>query len=134
MSTRDDSPDTRQLHILLAEDSPLHQRHAVWLLETAGHRVSVVSNGREALDALPNDQFDVVLMDVEMPVIDGLTATRMLREQEVSDGPRMPVVAVTSSESRESCLRAGMDAFLAKPLDPELLKATLADLLQRSAA
>ncbi|MFV1967049.1 MAG: response regulator [Pirellulaceae bacterium] len=134
MSIREDVPETRHLNVLVAEDSPLHRRHTVWLLEAAGHRVIVVNNGREVLEVLPQNRFDVVLMDVEMPEIDGLTATRMIREQEDNGRPRLPIIAVTSTESQEACFSAGMDAFLPKPLEPESLKSTLENLLARTAA
>jgi CheY-like chemotaxis protein len=134
MSTPDQSPAVRNLSVLLAEDSPLHRRHSVQVLEDAGHRVTTVTNGQEALEALPHGQFDVVLMDVEMPVIDGPTATRMIRQREANRESRLPIVAVTSTNRKADCLNAGMDAFLPKPLEPELLKTTLDSLLARTAA
>ena len=133
MKVPQNTPNIRPLNILVAEDSPLHRRHTVRLLESEGHRVIVVCNGREAIDALPNGQFDVVLMDVEMPEIDGLTATRMIREHEDNGNPRVPIIAVTSTDSQEACLNAGMDAFLSKPLDANSLKSTLEHLLERTA-
>ena len=134
MKIPQNTPDMRPLSILLAEDSPLHRRHAVRLLESEGYRVIVVCNGREAFDALPSSHFDLVLMDVEMPELDGLTATRMIREREENGNPRVPIVAVTSTDSQEACLDAGMDAFLSKPLEVDSLKTTLEQLLVRTAA
>jgi CheY-like chemotaxis protein len=134
MKMPDKNPDIGPLSILVAEDSPLHRRHTVRLLESAGHQVLVVNNGREAIDALVSGRFDVLLMDVEMPEVDGLTATRMIREQENDGQPRLPIIAVTSTDRQEACLRAGMDAFLSKPLEANALRNALVHLLERTAA
>jgi CheY-like chemotaxis protein len=134
MKMPDKAPPVGPLSILVAEDSPLHRRHTLRLLESAGHQVVVVNNGREAIEAWTSGRFDVLLMDVEMPVVDGLTATRMIREQETDDRPRLPIIAVTSTDRQEACLRAGMDAFLSKPLEADALQNTLVTLLERTAA
>ena len=118
----------------MAEDSSLNQTLAVRFLEREGHAVTVVNNGREAVQALHRAEFDVVLMDVEMPEMDGLAATRSIRASESGQGSRIPIVALTSNDNREQCLRAGMDAYLSKPLNPELLNGTLGDVLSRVAA
>ena len=78
-------PATRPLAILLAEDNPINQRLAVTLLERKGHRVAVVGNGEEALQALARDRFDLVLMDIQMPVMGGFEATRLIREREAKE-------------------------------------------------
>ena len=124
----------RKLRVLLAEDSPLHQRVAQAMLERQGHCVTVASNGREVLEAVLRQQFDAVLMDIEMPEIDGLKAAQMIRKLEGDIQPRLFLIALTSTESPEECLEAGMDAFLAKPLDPGLLARILRHVAHRSVA
>ena len=120
-------PPSRRLRVLLAEDNVVNQRVAVLLLERLGHRADVVGNGEEALAALAARPYDVVFMDVQMPVMDGLEATRRLRRQlPTSRQPR--VVAMTANamaEDRERCLAAGMDDYLAKPVRREQLAAAL---------
>ena len=119
--------DARRLRVLLAEDNVVNQRVAGLLLERLGYRADVVSNGAEALEALAERPYDVVLMDVQMPVMDGLEATRRLRADLPAD--RQPrVVALTANamtEDRERCMAAGMDDYLAKPVRREELAAAL---------
>jgi PAS domain S-box-containing protein len=111
---------TRPLRILLAEDSLVNQKLAVGLLERRGHSVLVANNGREAVAALKVHPFDLVLMDVQMPEMDGFDATRALREHEAAAGrPRLPVIAMTAhamTGDRERCLAAGMDNYISKPI------------------
>jgi signal transduction histidine kinase/DNA-binding response OmpR family regulator/HPt (histidine-containing phosphotransfer) domain-containing protein len=107
------------LSVLVAEDNVVNQRLAARLLEKLGHRVTIVGNGREALDALAGARFDLVLMDVQMPVLDGLEATRLLRQRERISGERVPVVAVTAHAMKgdeERCKDAGCDGYLSKPI------------------
>jgi CheY-like chemotaxis protein len=118
----------------VAEDSLVSQKLVVCLLERQGHWVTVVSNGKEALAALERDRFDVVLMDIDMPEMDGLSATRMIRAGERRNGNRLPIVAVTSRDNRQECLNAGMDAYLPKPLKPDQLNRTLDKVSGRTAA
>jgi two-component system sensor histidine kinase/response regulator len=116
------------LHILLAEDNPVNQKLAVRLLEKRGHRMAVALNGREALSAMEKTSFDLVLMDVQMPVMDGLEATRLLREGERGSSRHQPVVAMTAlvmKGDRERCMEAGMDGYLTKPIRPAELDAVL---------
>jgi CheY-like chemotaxis protein/HPt (histidine-containing phosphotransfer) domain-containing protein len=116
------------LHILLAEDDPVNQKLRTRLLEKRGHRVELASNGREAVAALKKRRFDLVLMDVQMPEMDGLEATRLLRELEKTSGAHQPVVAMTAltmNGDRERCIAAGMDGYLAKPVRPQELDAFL---------
>lgn len=114
----------RPLRVLLAEDNPVNQRVARLLVQSWGHRVTVAGDGQRALDALAESSFDVVLMDVQMPILDGLQATRRLREREREEGGHVPVIAMTANAmrgDRESCLEAGMDDYLAKPIDAPAL-------------
>ncbi|HYM09875.1 MAG TPA: ATP-binding protein [Bryobacterales bacterium] len=118
------TPQARLLRILLAEDNLVNQVVAVRLLEKMGHRVTVAANGREALAVLERETFDAVLMDVQMPEMDGLEATAAIREREKAAGGHMPILALTAHAmkgDRERCLAAGMDHYLAKPIrDAEL--------------
>ncbi len=114
------------LHILLAEDNLVNQKLARRLLEKRGHRVEAVDCGGDAVKAVRNGLYDVVLMDVEMPEVDGLDATRQIRALERKLGRRTPIVAMTAHAmkgDRERCLAAGMDDYVSKPLRPaELFK------------
>jgi len=119
------------LRILVAEDNRINVMLATSLLGRMGHRVDTVANGREALEALARAPYDLVLMDVHMPEMDGLEATKRIRQAEAAGRRRgrLPIVALTASTlegDRQVCVDAGMDAFLAKPLDPDALRAALA--------
>ncbi|WP_343803775.1 response regulator [Marinobacterium maritimum] len=112
--------------VLLVEDNVLNQEVAVELLRQGGLAVDVASNGAQALERVSSQQYDLVLMDMQMPVMDGLTATRRLRAQK--DYKNLPIVAMTANvmaDDREACIAAGMDDYLAKPIDPEKLWAAL---------
>jgi len=112
------------LRVLVAEDNAVNQRLARGLLEKRGHRVLVASNGREALEAIAAHTFDLVLMDVQMPELDGLEATTALRANEAGHGTHLPVIALTAHAmkgDRERCLAAGMDGYLSKPIRPQEL-------------
>jgi PAS domain S-box-containing protein len=109
----------RSLRILLAEDNLVNQKLALGILQKLGHRVTVAVNGQEALQAIKQQAFDLVLMDVQMPVMDGLTATRQLRNREQATDSHLPIIAMTAHAmkgDRERCLAAGMDDYLAKPI------------------
>ncbi len=119
------------LRILLAEDGVVNQQVAVGLLGLRGHRVTVANNGREALAELERQTFDVVLMDVQMPEMDGLEATRAIRAREKECGGRMPIIAMTANAmkgDREECLTAGMDSYISKPIQAESLYAAVESL------
>jgi signal transduction histidine kinase/DNA-binding response OmpR family regulator len=123
-------PRRRPLRVLLAEDNVINQKLAVRLLEKEGHHVTVVGNGREAAAAVQTKRFDVVFMDVQMPEVDGLEATALIRKGEASaggyapDGGRVPIIAMTAHAmkgDREMCLAVGMNGYVAKPLQTEEL-------------
>ncbi len=118
-----------QLEILLVEDGIINQRVATGFLEQAGHRVSLAMNGREAVDATANQGFDVVLMDVQMPIMDGHEATAVIRERETETGEHLTIIAMTAAAmkgDRELCLQSGMDAYVSKPIDAEELFGAIA--------
>ena len=115
-------------HILLAEDNPINQKLAVILLQKAGFLVDAVENGRLALEKVKNSSYDAVLMDVQMPDMDGFDATRQIREWEKTQNRHIPIIAMTAHAlkgDRELCLDAGMDDYITKPLDPKVLFAAL---------
>jgi two-component system sensor histidine kinase/response regulator len=115
-------PTFRGNKILLVEDNPVNQRVAQRTLQNLAAEVTIANNGAEALERIAAANFDAVLMDCQMPVMDGFTATRRIREMELSRGAkRLPIIALTAnvmSEDREKCLAAGMDAHLGKPIEP----------------
>ncbi len=132
----------RALRILLAEDNPVNQKLAVRMLERQGHTVVAVGNGREALAAWAQDHFDVVLMDVQMPEMDGFEATAEIRKREVqqadTNGSRgashVPIIALTAHAMKgdeERCLGAGMDGYVSKPIRREALLETIDRLVMR---
>ena len=117
------------MRLLLAEDNPVNQKLAVTLLERWGHTVVKANNGREALEAVQRQPFDLVLMDVQMPEMDGFEATAAIREMEKGTVTHIPIVAMTAHAmkgDREHCLEKGMDGYVSKPLQP----AVLFDLLE----
>jgi PAS domain S-box-containing protein len=118
----------RRTRVLLAEDNVVNQRVAVGLLQRRGHEVTVVSTGVETLEALKTATFDVILMDVQMPVMGGFEATAVIRAAEEQTGQHLRIVAMTAhamAGDRERCLSAGMDGYLAKPIDPAALFAAV---------
>lgn len=119
------------LRILLAEDNAVNQELAVRLLEKAGHSVHVVGTGRKAIEACERGEFDLVLMDLQMPEMSGFEATRILREKQGA-GRRVPIIAMTAHAmkgDRERCLAAGMDHYVAKPINPKRLFAAIDELM-----
>jgi signal transduction histidine kinase/HPt (histidine-containing phosphotransfer) domain-containing protein len=123
--------DARKLAVLLVEDNSVNRRLAEIVLTRRGHSVIAVDNGGAALEALQQRRFDLVLMDVQMPGMDGIETTRAIRESEERGGARVPIIALTAhamAADRERCLSAGMDGYLVKPITP----AALLDAVERA--
>jgi PAS domain S-box-containing protein len=131
-------PTFRGNKILLVEDNPINQRVAQRTLQNLAAEVTIANNGAEALERIAASDFDAVLMDCQMPVMDGFTATRRIRELERSrGGRRLPIIALTAnvmSEDRDNCLAAGMDAHLGKPIEPAQIIEALSRFLKAAAA
>jgi len=128
--------DPFPLRILVVEDNLVNQKLAVKFLERRGHTVSVAENGRLAVQAFNREPYDIILMDVQMPEMNGFEATTAIREQERAGGGHIPIVALTASAMKgdsERCLRAGMDAYLAKPIRPGELYGVI-DLVRKGVA
>lgn len=126
-----EAQDGRSLRVLLAEDNAINQCLTVRLLEKRGHTVTVVQDGAEALAAMRRQTFDVILMDVQMPHMDGLETTLAIRAREQDTATRVPIVAMTAHAmqgDRERCLAAGMDGYVTKPLHPTDLFEVIARL------
>ena len=120
------------LRLLLAEDNVVNQKVAVRFLQKYNFEVTVVSNGAEALEALSNDRYDLILMDVQMPIMDGLEAVQHLRKREATTGGHIPVIAMTAHAmqgDRERCLAVGMDGYVSKPFKAHELLAEITALL-----
>jgi CheY-like chemotaxis protein len=120
------------LRILLVEDNPINQMVARRMLEKKGYDVAVAENGKEALRALDGQAFDAVLMDVQMPEMDGLEAAAAIRAREQGTDRRLPIIALTAhamNGDRERCLAAGMDGYVTKPVTSPVLLKALADVL-----
>ncbi len=129
------TPERRRLHILLAEDNPINQKLAVSLLSREGHQVDVVGDGEAALAATDAGRYDLVLMDMQMPVLDGVAATRAIRAREPA-GVHLPIVALTANayeDDRDACLDAGMDGFISKPFKRAELMAAIDHALGQAA-
>ena len=125
------APDALKLKILLAEDNVVNQRVAQRVLEKAGYSVVVVDNGRKAVDEFYSQHFDLILMDVQMPEMDGFEATEAIREREDWSVQRTPIIALTAhamSGDRERCLEHGMDGYVQKPIDSAEMLSTIARL------
>ena len=125
-----DVAPARRLRVLVAEDNLVNQEIAIATLENAGHHVDVVANGLEALDAVQNVGYDVVLMDIQMPEMDGIAATRAIRDLDgaVSDIPIIALTADAMAGDREKYLACGMNNYLSKPFEPRQLDAVISDL------
>jgi two-component system, sensor histidine kinase and response regulator len=126
-------PGKRRLDVLLAEDNLVNQKLATRLLEKMGHRVTLAADGSEAVRAHASGRFDLILMDVQMPEINGFEATAQIREREKRTGEHVPIIALTAHAiqgDRDRCLAAGMDDYLSKPLNAALLAEKL-DIIAR---
>jgi two-component system sensor histidine kinase/response regulator len=126
----------RNLKILLVEDNVFNQKVAVTLIRREGHAVRVAENGRDALDILEKERFDIILMDVQMPVMDGLEATAEIRAREARTGEHVPIIVLTAHAmpgDRERFLASGADGYVTKPIRMEQLWATMSDLLTENA-
>jgi signal transduction histidine kinase/DNA-binding response OmpR family regulator/HAMP domain-containing protein len=133
----DSAAATKPLTVLLAEDNPVNVKFALKLLERAGHTVTVASNGKQAVDLWQASAFDIVLMDVQMPEMDGLDATREIRQMEKDRNGRIPIIAMTANAmagDREMCLNAGMDGYVAKPVKKEALFAEVGRVMAKGGA
>jgi CheY-like chemotaxis protein len=120
--------NSKTMDILLAEDNPVNQMLMMRLLSKRGYRVTIANNGREAVQALERQRFDLVLMDVQMPELDGFQATMEIREKQLGMPDRVPIIALTAhamSGDRDRCLAAGMDGYLTKPINPKELDIAL---------
>jgi PAS domain S-box-containing protein len=125
----------KRLNVLLAEDNPVNQKLAMRILEKRGHHVVAVSNGREAIDKYEKEHFDLVLMDVQMPEVDGFEATQRIRQIEKQKGGHIPIVAMTAHAmkgDREKCLAAGMDEYVPKPIKTQELHNVIENLALKS--
>ncbi|QWV95042.1 response regulator [Geomonas oryzisoli] len=112
------------MRILIAEDDPTIRQMMVTLLRRLDHDCEGVDNGRKAVEMWEQDGFDFIFMDVQMPIMDGLSATRTIREREAARGGHVPIIALTAhamEEDKQQCLAAGMDDYLSKPIDLDLL-------------
>lgn len=118
----------RSYRILLAEDNEINQKLATLILKEMGHKVRVVGNGVQAVKAVKEGTFDLVLMDIQMPVMDGLEATQTIRKNEILTGKHIPIIAMTAHAiqgDRERCLEGGMDGYISKPIRPKDVSSTL---------
>jgi CheY-like chemotaxis protein len=116
------------LKVLLVEDGAVNQRVALGFIKMHGHDTTVANNGREAVEACERETFDVVLMDLQMPEMDGFEATSLIRRREQSEGRRTPIIAMTAAAmkgDRERCMEAGMDGYISKPIAAQELFETL---------
>lgn len=119
MARLERGPSAGAVRVLVADDHPVNRRLALQQLARLGYGADAVSNGREAIDAVAAGGYDIVLMDCQMPEVDGFEATRAIRRAEARTGAHVPIVAMTAGAvdgNREACLRAGMDEYLAKPV------------------
>lgn len=127
---------TKSLAFLVVEDNSVNQRLVTRLLEKRSHKVVLAANGREALEVLANKTFDIVLMDGEMPEMDGFEATRLIREKEQMSGSHLPIIALTAHAmhgDKDRFMAAGMDGYVSKPIKPEEFFSVIDDVLRRAA-
>jgi CheY-like chemotaxis protein len=133
-SAQETAAPEHALRVLLAEDNPVNVKFALKLLERAGHEVVVAGNGKQAVDLWSSGPFDLVLMDVQMPEMDGLDATRAIRQMEKGRNGRIPIIAMTANAmagDREMCMEAGMDGYVAKPVKKDALFAEVGRVMSK---
>ena len=133
--SRKASHNTRTLSILVAEDTPFNQKYIGHLLDHWGYTAEIVNNGKAAVDALQKGAYDMVLMDIQMPGMDGFEATAAIRKMEADAGGHIPIIAMTAHAmkgDRDRCLESGMDAYVSKPISQDLLYETIASLAPAS--
>ena len=129
--------EKKRARILLAEDNAVNRTLAIRLLEKRGYTVGVAANGREALAALEREEFEAILMDVQMPELDGFEATKQIREKEKVSGRRIPIIAMTAHALKgdeERCIEAGMDGYVSKPIRTNELYAALEKMVKKEEA
>jgi CheY-like chemotaxis protein len=127
--------DVHRLEVLVAEDDRINQRVTQRLLENLGYSPEIVSNGKLAFERAMEKRFDVILMDVQMPEMDGITAVKKIREAEGPKGIHTPVIALTAHAMKgdiDACLAAGMDDYIAKPVRPDQIKSSIEALVPSS--
>jgi len=125
---KDQTIGNKKLNILLAEDDLISQKLTVLLVQRKGWTIRAVASGKEVLQLMEQENFDLILMDVQMPVMDGLEATRIIRKREEKAGGHIPIIALTAHAmkgDRERCLEAGMDGYVSKPIQEEELYDTI---------
>jgi len=123
--------DGSKLSILLVEDQIINRKIVIQLLERKGYKVSIAVNGKEAVDKTKKERFNIILMDVQMPVMDGFEATIQIREYEKSKKIHTPIVAMTAHAmkgDKEKCIAVGMDYYISKPVNPEELYNTIEEV------
>lgn len=124
--------DRPQRHVLLVEDSPLNRKLLVYMLKNEGFDVVLAMDGQEALQKVKQQTFDLIIMDIQMPVMDGLEATRLIREFERESGRHTPIVAVTAAMDRSSCMNAGADEYIEKPVGVRVFHDVLSRVCESS--
>jgi PAS domain S-box-containing protein len=132
LTARRSPRESSRLNILLAEDNAVNQKIATRMLEKLGHRVALAENGQEALDAIAQQDFDAIFMDVQMPEMDGLKATEKIREKERQTQLHIPIIAMTAHAmkgDRERCIEAGMDGYISKPINGRELEEAIAGVI-----
>ena len=135
VSDDDEATTVGPFHILLAEDHPPNQQLAVRLLERRGHTVVVANNGREAIDVLKGERFDLLLTDIQMPEMDGFAATKAIRESEIGTDQHLPIIAMTAHAMKgdaQRCLDGGMDGYVSKPVRRKALYAAIEEVMLRA--
>jgi len=124
METDKGHKEMKDLNILLVEDNPINQRITQLMLEPLIKRLEIARNGKEALDMFGTSRYDLILMDVQMPVMNGLVAAEKIRGLEMSSSGHVPIIAITANAmlgDKEQCLAVGMDDYISKPIEPEVL-------------